>query len=171
LCHPQGILLDFFTPGTTNALPILRVFRVLRVIKLIPRARGLHQIMMTIYFSLPMLANIGAVFILVIFIFVSLKALCRSLLLLTIILCSSQSIIAMNLFGSVKFQSSIYAPYSNFNTWPNSMLLLFRMTAMENWNGVMIDCVSHAAQPCCDVPPHFHSLMLVFRWSKSNAST
>lgn len=58
----------------------------------------------------------------------------------------------MNLFGNIKFQSSIY-PYSNFNTWPNSMLLLFRMTAMENWTGAMMDCM--VLQSCLYVKQTF----------------
>jgi hypothetical protein len=51
-----------------------------------------------------------------------------------------QAIIGMNLFGDVKLQENlIYG--ANFQDFPTAMLLLFRMTTIENWNALMWDCM------------------------------
>ena len=46
----------------------------------------------------------------------------------------------MNLFGYIKRQEFI-TNFANFEDFPNSMLLLFRMSTGESWNGIMHDCM------------------------------
>jgi hypothetical protein len=52
----------------------------------------------------------------------------------------AQAIIGMNLFGNIKLQENIIF-MANFRDFPTSMLLLFRMTTIENWNALMWDCM------------------------------
>ena len=115
-----GVIVDYTGADKGLAfLPLLRAFRVLRVIKIIPKAKGLRMMILTLYWCIPSLINVGSVFFLVMFIY---------------------AIIGMNLFGMVKLQQN-YNSDANFQTFPSAMMLLFRMTMGENWNNVMIDCM------------------------------
>eukprot|EP00955_Chlamydomonas_euryale_P090606 364557-Chlamydomonas_euryale.AAC.18 len=143
-----GVLTDYLSSASLTFVPLLRVLRVLRIVKLIPKAKGLRMLMMTLLWTLPAFLNVTSVVVLVMFIY---------------------SIIGMNLFGAVKLGENLDRN-GNFQTFPTSMLLLFRqvshacgerdtdiafllgagryfaqtvcrMIVGENWNGVMLDCM------------------------------
>jgi len=114
-----GVILDYSTTTDMSVIVLLRVLRVLRIIKLIPKARGLQMLMTTLLWSLPALGNVAAVLLMFMFIY---------------------AIIGMNLFGHVKLQEALIFQ-ANFQDFPTAMLLLFRMTTVENWNSVMFDCM------------------------------
>ena len=59
---------------------MLRVLRVLRIIKLVPKASGLRTMMMTLLWSLPALFNVAMVLFLFMFIYVSRPLCCIRLL-------------------------------------------------------------------------------------------
>eukprot|EP00899_Mesostigma_viride_P019380 jgi/Mesvir1/27443/Mv07229-RA.2 len=128
------ILSTLFDMLQGNRLPVIsliRVLRVVRIFRLVPRARGLRTLFQTLVFSLPALVNVGSVLSLFFFIF---------------------SIMGMNLFGQIKHGDYV-TRHANFETFPNAMLLLFRMSTGENWNGVMHDCMITRA--CIQVYPPF----------------
>lgn len=43
-----GVLLDYLSTSSVTFLPLLRIFRVVRIFKLIPKARGLRALLQTL---------------------------------------------------------------------------------------------------------------------------
>lgn len=113
-----GIFLEKVLSTNVSVVSLLRVFRVARIFRLIPKAKGLRTLFQTLVFSLPALFNVGSVLILFFFIF---------------------SIMGMNLFGSIR-QGEFLNRHANFQNFPRSMLVLMRMATGESWNGIMHDC-------------------------------
>ena len=114
-----GIVLDSVSGSQIPAVSVFRVFRVARVFRLIPKAKGLRTLLHTLTFSLPALVNVGSVFVLFLFIY---------------------AVMGMNLFGLIKHAEHVNDKAS-FDTFPKAMLLLFRMATGESWNGIMHDCM------------------------------
>ncbi|XP_041464488.1 sodium channel protein 1 brain-like isoform X3 [Lytechinus variegatus] len=113
-----GIVLDdvlssvFINP---TLLRVLRLFRIGRVLRLVKQAKGIRKLLFALVISLPALLNIGILLILVIFVF---------------------SIIGMSQFGHVKLDGALDKT-TNFQTWVNSALLLFRLSTSAGWNDVL----------------------------------
>ncbi len=76
-----GMVVDVTTPDTFAFLPVLRALRVLRTLRLVPKWRGLQALLRTLYFSLPALANVGSVLLLLMYVY---------------------AVIGMGLFGQVR---------------------------------------------------------------------
>jgi len=114
-----GVILDYAQISSLTFLPLLRVLRVLRIFKLIPKAKGLRTMLMTLLWSLPALGNVGAVLFMFMFIY---------------------AIIGMNLFGNIKFADQI-TRLANFRDFPTAMITLFRIITGENWTQLMSDCM------------------------------
>lgn len=83
------------------------------------QAKGLRTLLQTLVFSLPALVNVGSVFFLFMFIF---------------------AIMGMNLFGGVR-PGQFLNRRANFEEIGTSLLVLFRMSTGESWNGIMHDCM------------------------------
>ena len=115
-----GIAVTLTTDISATYLSIIRVFRVARIFRLIPKAKGLKKLFQTLLYSLPALTNVGAVLFLFFFIF---------------------AVLGMNLFGKVRVTGNFLNRYANFETFGFSMLTLFRMATGEAWNGIMHDCM------------------------------
>ena len=60
-----GIAVTLTTDISATYLSIIRVFRVARIFRLIPKAKGLKKLFQTLLYSLPALTNVGAVLFLV----------------------------------------------------------------------------------------------------------
>ena len=116
----MGIAVTLTTDISATYLSIIRVFRVARIFRLIPKAKGLKKLFQTLVYSLPALANVGSVLFLFFFIF---------------------AVLGMNLFGKVRVTGNFLNRYANFETFGYSMLTLFRMATGEAWNGIMHDCM------------------------------
>ena len=114
-----GIITDIALNRPLPVVGLLRVLRVARIFRLIPKMKGLKTLFETLVVSLPALINVGSVLILFFFIF---------------------AIMGMNLFGLVKFGENLNR-HANFKDFPSSMLVLFRMATGESWNGIMHDCM------------------------------
>ena len=84
------------------------------------QAKRLRTLLQTLVFSLPALVNVGSVFFLFMFIF---------------------AIMGMSLFGNVRWREYLNV-HANFETVPNALLLLMRMSTGESWNGIMHDCMA-----------------------------
>merc|ERR1719361_2088296 len=106
-------LLAFFVSPTL--LRVVRVFRIFRVLRVIKAARGIRRLMITLMVSIPALLNIAVLLFLGMVIF---------------------SILGMSSFMHVK-QRDALNNMVNFETFPNSMLLLFRLMTSAGWNDVL----------------------------------
>ena len=113
-----GVLLDdllvniFITP---TLLRVVRVFRIGRVLRLIRAAKGVRKLLFALLISVPALFNIALLLILIIFIY---------------------AIIGMTFFAFVKHDGAL-DDISNFQTFFNSMVLLFRLTTAAGWNDIL----------------------------------
>lgn len=112
-------MVDVSTDEQVPVVSLLRVFRVARMFRLIPKAKGLRTLFQTLLYSLSALANVGSVLFLFFFIF---------------------AIMGMSLFGQIR-RGEFLVKHANFESFPNALLLLFRMATGESWNGVMHDCM------------------------------
>lgn len=114
----SGVILDdalrdfFITP---TLLRVVRVFRIGRVLRLIKAAKGLRKLLFALVISLPALFNIGMLLLLITFIY---------------------AIFGMSSFGNIRYNYGI-DDMSNFETFFNSMLLLFRCTTSAGWNEIL----------------------------------
>eukprot|EP01052_Picozoa_sp_SAG31_P015839 SAG31_NODE_1029_length_10253_cov_2.979515_3_plen_2033_part_00 len=97
---------------------VLRVFRIARIIRLLRKMKNLFGLFLTVAHALPTLVNIGAILCLVYFIF---------------------AVFGMHIFGGVKHGEFLNV-HANFDSFPKSLLTVFRMSTGESWNGIMHDC-------------------------------
>lgn len=134
-CFNVGIILkdlltNFFISPTL--LRVIRVFRIGRVLRLIKAAKGIRKLIFALMVSLPALFNIGALLFLIMFIY---------------------AIMGMSLFGYIKREDPI-SEMTNFETFGNSMLLLFRLITSAGWSDILGPLM--VTPPDCD--PHFRNL-------------
>ncbi|XP_074630746.1 sodium channel protein 1 brain-like isoform X1 [Acropora palmata] len=101
-----------FSPGL---LRVVRVFRLGRLLRFFEGAKGVRRLLFTLVKSLPGLVNIAMLLFLIIFIY---------------------AIIGMSSFGYVKKTNGI-TDVVNFETFGNSMLLLFRVGTAAGWNTIL----------------------------------
>ncbi|XP_067877715.1 sodium channel protein 1 brain-like [Heterodontus francisci] len=114
-----GILLDSSASKKQGVSPtILRVFRIVRLarlLRLVRSLKGIRKLLFTLVISIPALFNIGLLLGLVMFIY---------------------SILGMSLFRDLPRESPIN-DIVNFETFGNSMMLLFRLTTAAAWNEIL----------------------------------
>eukprot|EP00736_Rhodelphis_marinus_P010022 Rmarinus@m.20403 len=104
---------------TQRNISFLRLIRVLRVFKLMKKAGPVRTLLKTLVVSFPTLLNVGALLLLVFFVY---------------------AVVGMNVFAYTK-QGEYLNRHANFETFWISLLTLFRMSTGENWNGIMRDCM------------------------------
>lgn len=97
---------------------IMRITRVTRIMKLVRRLQGLTKLIETLISALPQIANVGALYLLVFYIY---------------------AILGVFLFQDIQ-TGSIIDEYNNFHNFWYSFMLCFRMVTGENWWVVMYDC-------------------------------
>ncbi|KAI9548707.1 Sodium channel protein type 8 subunit alpha [Dissostichus eleginoides] len=105
---------------------VIRLARIGRILRLIKGAKGIRTLLFALMMSLPALFNIGLLLFLVMFIF---------------------SIFGMSNFGYVRHMSGIDDMY-NFETFGNSMIILFMITTSAGWDGLLLPILNYA--PDCD---------------------
>ena len=105
-----------FNPSLLRAL---RTARVLRIIRTVKSAKGLRVLLTTLLLSLPALANIGAIFFILLTLF---------------------SILGMRLFGHIAYGNYLNHN-ANFCNFPTAMLTMLRCSTGESWNGLMHDAM------------------------------
>ncbi|XP_076012644.1 sodium channel, voltage gated, type VIII, alpha subunit b isoform X3 [Genypterus blacodes] len=106
---------------------VIRLARIGRILRLIKGAKGIRTLLFALMMSLPALFNIGLLLFLVMFIF---------------------SIFGMSNFGYVKHGAGIDDMY-NFETFGNSMIILFMITTSAGWDGLLLPILNYP--PDCDV--------------------
>lgn len=100
---------------TPNLLRVVRVFRVGRLLRFFEKAKGIQRLMFSLIISLPALLNVGAILFLIMFIY---------------------AIIGMSFFAHVK-KTGALNEVVNFETFLNSMVLIFRLMTAAGWNDVL----------------------------------
>ena len=100
---------------TPNLLRVVRLFRVGRLLRFFEKAKGIQQLMSSLVISLPALFNVGAILFLIMFIY---------------------AIIGMSFFAHVK-KTGALNDVVNFETFLNSMVLIFRLMTAAGWNDVL----------------------------------
>ncbi|XP_070542290.1 sodium channel protein 1 brain-like isoform X2 [Ptychodera flava] len=124
-----GIVLDDLLKNVVispTLLRVVRVFRIGRVLRLVKAAKGIRKLLFALVISLPALLNIGALLFLIIFIY---------------------AIFGMNFFGYVKKDGAL-DEMVNFETFGNSLILLFRLATSAGWNDVLEPLM--VSPPDCD---------------------
>ena len=102
---------DGFGPQTT----IVRAFRIIRVLYIFKKNRALRSTLMTFFTSLPAMANIGSLLLIIILMY---------------------AILGVNLFAEVKLNGSLNE-FANFQTLGTAFLTLIRVTTGEEWPKIM----------------------------------
>ena len=135
-----GYVLDVVTTGVDlGALSLLiRLCRMGRIMRLVKKCRGIQQIFITLYISLPGLSNVMGLLLLLLFIF---------------------SMMGMQLYAKVAIDGAL-SRHANFQTFGASMMTLLRSTTGENWNGLMHSLASQSDG--CDPDPAYDPDMCGF---------
>ena len=108
-------------------LRIVRIARIGRILRLVKGAKGIRTLLFALVVSLPALFNIGLLLFLVMFIY---------------------SIFGMSFFAYVRKSAGITDLF-NFETFPNSMIVLFQMCTTAGWSSVY-QALSNDRPPDCD---------------------
>jgi len=133
-------VIGFFADVEGIVLRIFRACRVLRVVRLLRlrQLKGCLRLLNTLVYTLPSLSHVAVLLLLVMFIFTTL---------------------GMSFFGTLptspddvdvpdaaaiyeKYPFQMYNEHANFKYFYTGILLLFRMSTGESWNGIMHDCMS-----------------------------
>lgn len=105
---------------------ILRVFRGLRIIRLIKRAKNLRLLIRTLQLSLPAFFNVGGLMLLLFIVY---------------------AVAGMSMFKGMPHGENLNI-HTNFDNFGMAMLTLFRCVTGESYNGVMHDLMPKPAREC-----------------------
>lgn len=116
-----GIILQL-TMGNANlsALLVVRTFRIGRVFRLVQSAKALRTLFNTLVLTLPSMANVTGILILMFFIF---------------------AVMGVQLFATVK-NGEVLNYAIHFRSFGRSFLTLFRCATGEIWDLLMYDCLT-----------------------------
>ena len=107
-------------------LRVVRVFRIGRILRLVKSAKGIRTLLFSLAVSLPALFNIGLLLFLVMFIY---------------------AIFGMSFFMHVKHTEGIDDIF-NFETFGNSMILLFQISTSAGWDVVLAGLMNDQPPDC-----------------------
>ena len=115
-----GIIISESTSVNVGATgTIIRAFRICRGFRLIKRAKSLRKIFNTFVMTLPSLANVGGLLLLLWYIY---------------------AILGVFLFATIQLQETLNI-HANFQTFGIAFLTLIRVTSGEAWNYILHDCL------------------------------
>ena len=107
------------SPLPPTLLRTLRIVRVSRVLRTIKSSEGLRALLSALLLSLPAMANLGGLFLIIQFLY---------------------AVLGMQLFGKVAWGEFLNAD-ANFCTFGTAFLTMFRCATGESWNGIMHDAM------------------------------
>eukprot|EP01052_Picozoa_sp_SAG31_P011185 SAG31_NODE_628_length_13432_cov_131.456086_13_plen_1393_part_00 len=116
---------DFPVPINPMVLRAFRVFRLTRLLKLVPHSEGLQAVFHTFVEALPVLTNVGMLLFLVFFMY---------------------GVLALQLFASVKPEDPVRCAeddcemtigFMNFTSFGTTLFTLFILATGEHWNAIM----------------------------------
>jgi hypothetical protein len=102
-----------------GAITIVKAFRILRIIRLVKRAKNLNLIFNTFIASLPALFNVGGLLLLILYIY---------------------SILGMELFGKIK-RSDPFSDSLNFENFQNAFSALWAVVTGDGWSKIMFSSI------------------------------
>ncbi|XP_052868035.1 muscle calcium channel subunit alpha-1-like isoform X2 [Anopheles cruzii] len=118
------------TKGASTIISInfFRLFRVMRLIKLLARGEGIRTLLWTFIKSFQALPYVALLIVMLFFIY---------------------AVIGMQVFGRIALddETAIHRN-NNFQTFPQAILVLFRSATGEAWQDIMLDCSSRAEVRC-----------------------
>lgn len=109
----KDLIAKYFVSPTL--LRVVRVVKVGRVLRLVKGARGIRTLLFALAMSLPALFNICLLLFLIMFIY---------------------AIFGMSFFMNVRHRAGVDENF-NFETFGQSMILLFQMSTSAGWDGVL----------------------------------
>uniref|UniRef100_A0A674E2C1 Voltage-dependent L-type calcium channel subunit alpha n=1 Tax=Salmo trutta TaxID=8032 RepID=A0A674E2C1_SALTR len=111
-------------PDSENArvsITFFRLFRVMRLVKLLNRSEGIRNLLWTFIKSLQALPYVALLILMLFFIY---------------------AVVGMQIFGKIALIDGTYINRNNnFQTFPHAVLLLFRCATGEAWQEVMLACL------------------------------
>ncbi|MEQ2292519.1 Voltage-dependent L-type calcium channel subunit alpha-1C [Ameca splendens] len=141
--HVFPCVLCFFFPGKKNTKPhqkglqnseenarisitFFRLFRVMRLVKLLSRGEGIRTLLWTFIKSFQALPYVALLIVMLFFIY---------------------AVIGMQMFGKIALRDHTQINRNNnFQTFPQAVLLLFRCATGEAWQEIMLACSPN--RPC-----------------------
>ncbi|KAL4640765.1 voltage-dependent L-type calcium channel subunit alpha-1C isoform X1 [Arapaima gigas] len=112
------------------SITFFRLFRVMRLVKLLSRGEGIRTLLWTFIKSFQALPYVALLIVMLFFIY---------------------AVIGMQLFGKIALRdNSEINRNNNFQTFPQAVLLLFRCATGEGWQEIMLACTS--SKPCEEGP-------------------
>jgi hypothetical protein len=97
----------------------------MRILRVLSRGKEVLFLIETLVYSFPAIANVAALWLLVIFIY---------------------TVIGVSLYGEMDvhapYKFGLYNEHANFATFGTGIVTLFRMSTGESWNGIMHDVMS-----------------------------
>ncbi|XP_065438855.1 voltage-dependent L-type calcium channel subunit alpha-1C isoform X35 [Chrysemys picta bellii] len=123
-----GSIIDVILSETNNAeensrisITFFRLFRVMRLVKLLSRGEGIRTLLWTFIKSFQALPYVALLIVMLFFIY---------------------AVIGMQVFGKIALNDTSYINRNNnFQTFPQAVLLLFRCATGEGWQDIMLDCL------------------------------
>uniref|UniRef100_A0A674NVJ2 Voltage-dependent L-type calcium channel subunit alpha n=1 Tax=Takifugu rubripes TaxID=31033 RepID=A0A674NVJ2_TAKRU len=109
-------------PSSYVSVTFFRLFRVMRLVKLLNRSEGIRNLLWTFIKSLQALPYVALLILMLFFIY---------------------AVVGMQIFGKIAVVDGTYINRNNnFQTFPQAVLLLFRLCATgEAWHEVMLACM------------------------------
>ncbi|XP_076641129.1 ca[2+]-channel protein alpha[[1]] subunit D isoform X4 [Halictus rubicundus] len=119
-------------PGSTIiSINFFRLFRVMRLVKLLSRGEGIRTLLWTFIKSFQALPYVALLIIMLFFIY---------------------AVIGMQVFGKIAINNDTSIDRNNnFQSFPQAVLVLFRSATGEAWQDIMLDC---SAQPDAKCDPN-----------------
>ncbi|XP_034535314.1 voltage-dependent L-type calcium channel subunit alpha-1C-like, partial [Notolabrus celidotus] len=100
------------------SVTFFRLFRVMRLVKLLNRSEGIRNLLWTFIKSLQALPYVALLILMLFFIY---------------------AVVGMQIFGKIALVDGTYVNRNNnFQTFPQAVLLLFRCATGEAWHEVML---------------------------------
>ncbi|XP_012282191.2 muscle calcium channel subunit alpha-1 isoform X1 [Orussus abietinus] len=119
------------SPGSSLiSINFFRLFRVMRLVKLLSRGEGIRTLLWTFIKSFQALPYVALLIVMLFFIY---------------------AVIGMQIFGKIALdtETAIHRN-NNFQTFPQAVLVLFRSATGEGWQEIMLDCSHRPGEVKCD---------------------
>ncbi|TRY91912.1 hypothetical protein DNTS_029630 [Danionella cerebrum] len=117
--NPMQAIAD--SENMSVSITLFRLFRVMRLVKLLNRFEGIRNLLWTFIKSFQALPYVALLIVMLFFIY---------------------AVIGMQVFGKIALiDSTIINRNNNFQTFPQAVLLLFRCATGEGWHEVMLGCL------------------------------
>ncbi|KAA0711746.1 Dihydropyridine-sensitive L-type skeletal muscle calcium channel subunit alpha-1 [Triplophysa tibetana] len=117
--NPMQVIAD--SENMSVSITLFRLFRVMRLVKLLNRFEGIRNLLWTFIKSFQALPYVALLIVMLFFIY---------------------AVIGMQVFGKIALiDGSMINRNSNFQTFPQAVLLLFRSATGEEWQEVMLGCL------------------------------